>query len=406
MTRLRTLIFLILNFSLILSVQAQAEVPYRVVGYYTSYSIYSPDYFVTDIPAENLTHLIYSAIDISDNGQCVSSDEWADMRYPYPGDGQNERLRGNFKQLNELRRNHPDLQILMSVGSWNFSANFSNAVLDQQARIRLARSCVAFMREYGFDGIDVDWRFPVVGGIAGEGRTEDKDNLTFILAEFRGQFDYWAERDGRDYLMTITTPSSREIYENYDFTQFIGDIDWINLMAYSYQGDWSNLASHHAPLYPSVRDPRGVEFSEEFSISGTVNDLLDAGVPANKIVLGVPFFAHSWSLARTNDFFGLYGDVTGVPNGTRPGGTLYYSDLVSFLNNTSYVRYFDQDAIGAWMFNENARIAISYDNVESIQNKARFVRANGLGGMMAWELSFDSANRVLLSAIYNGLYGE
>src|SRR5437773_2575270 len=92
---------------------AQApESPYKLVGYYTSYSITAtPPFFVTDIPVDHLTHLNYYAIDISQNGQCVSIDPWADTQFPYPGDKTTERLRGNFKQLQLLKKAHPNLQI-------------------------------------------------------------------------------------------------------------------------------------------------------------------------------------------------------------------------------------------------------------------------------------------------------
>src|SRR5690348_3476528 len=96
--------------------------PYRLVGYYTSYSITdTPPYFVTDVPVDRLTDLNYYAVDISANGQCVSTDPWADTKFPYPGDKPTERLRGNFKQLQLLKKSHPNLQILMTIGGWDQS---------------------------------------------------------------------------------------------------------------------------------------------------------------------------------------------------------------------------------------------------------------------------------------------
>ena len=99
--------------------------PYRVVGYFPSYAIYQ-DYYVTDIAADQLTDLIYASVDISSQGQCVSSDVWTDTQYSYPGDKANMRLRGNFRQLQLLRGEHPNLKILFSIGGWEYSANFSD----------------------------------------------------------------------------------------------------------------------------------------------------------------------------------------------------------------------------------------------------------------------------------------
>src|SRR5215213_7159561 len=209
--KIRQMIMLLALFSaLSVSVaMAQDETqPYRVVGYYMSYDIYEPQYFVTDIPAHQLTDLIYGYVDISGNGQCVSADEWADTGFAYPDDTPNERVRGNFKQLALLKENNPDLHILMSIGGWEHSGRFSDVALTQEARIRFARSCVAFMRDNGFDGIDLDWRYPVEGG-ATPGRPEDAENYTLLVAEFRGQIEYWNERDTQTYLLTMTAPAAQ-----------------------------------------------------------------------------------------------------------------------------------------------------------------------------------------------------
>ncbi|NJO83233.1 MAG: hypothetical protein HC828_10710 [Blastochloris sp.] len=93
MTRLIVVVIAlsVLLLSVAPSLDAQVAAPtYRVVGYYTSYSVYD-EYGITDIPTNMLTHLVYSALDISENGQCVNADEWADLQLPYPGDTETER---------------------------------------------------------------------------------------------------------------------------------------------------------------------------------------------------------------------------------------------------------------------------------------------------------------------------
>ena len=132
----------------------------RLLAYYSYYNIY-PDqgeFLVTDIPVELLTHLHYADIGISETGQCASVDAYADTQYLYPGDRFSERLRGNFKQLPILRLRNPNLQIVMTVGGWDNSARFSDVALTEEARARFIRSCVTFMQQYDFDGIEIDWQ--------------------------------------------------------------------------------------------------------------------------------------------------------------------------------------------------------------------------------------------------------
>ena len=391
---------------LLVTQMAQAQepaFPYRLVGYYTAYSITAtPPYFVTDIPVDHLTHLNYYAIDISQNGQCVSTDPWADTQFPYPGDKTTERLRGNFKQLQLLKKGHPDLKILMTIGGWDQSKYFSDVAATHNARIRFANSCIVFMRQYGFDGIDIDWRYPISGGKDGNtNRPEDSANFTLLMAELRDQLDYWSGQDTKQYLLTMAVAPTH--YPNYELAQLQTYVDWINLMSYGFEGDWSKVAGPYSPLYGSSKDPRGDKARAENSVSGAVTECLDFGVPADKIVLGVGLYGQAWSSVKPGNLFGMYQPVQGVPAGTRPGGILYYRDLIPLLSSTNYIRYFDDETRTPWLYSQGNRVAISYEDQESIRNKAAYVGSTGLGGMSLWELGFDDSAHSLVDAAYTGL---
>lgn len=384
------------------------EPPFKLIGYYTSYSIYDPiNYMISSVPTAMLTHLYYSPISISAQGQCESADKWADTQFPYPGDKQTERLRGNFKQIGVLKKNNPNLQVVMSVGSWDFSKYFSDAASTQQARIRFARSCVAFMKQYGFDGIDLDWRFPVANGKEGNtARAEDLLNYPALLDDLRGQLDYWIQRDGRNYSLSITVPAVEPLYQNFKLDELATRVDWMNLMAYSFQGDWSEQVSHFAPLFGSSRDPRGEDIRRNYNVDGAVRALLDMGVPASKVVVGLPFFAQAWRITRPNDYFGLYQLAQGVPQGTRPGGILQYKDMVPLLTNPAFIRFFDEETQSPWLYNEDRRTVISYEDPTSIRAKGNYIRSLNLGGAFVWELSFDDKEQTLLKAAANIILGR
>ncbi|NDJ59587.1 MAG: glycoside hydrolase family 18 protein [Chloroflexi bacterium] len=375
------------------------DLDYVIVGHYSYYNIYDHDYFVTDIPADLLTHINYGYIDVSENGQCVSIDEWADVEYPYPGDLTTDRVRGNFNQLWLLREDNPGLQVLMTIGGWENSRNFSAAASTEEGRQRLARSCVGFMQEFAFNGINIDWRYPVSGGQFG-GEPEDRENFTRLLEAFRDEIELLAVEEGVRSLLTINAPAIEAFYENFELSEIHLHLDWINIMTYGFQGAWSDLASHHAPLYDNARNP---SLENDANVAGAVNAYLDAGVPARKIVIGIPFYAQTWRNVVSNGYFGLYQPAGGVPSGTRPGGMLYYRDLAPFFESENYIRYFDEEARVPWMYNESRRIAISYENPQSVANKAAYVRSNDLRGMMVWELSYDDDVHTLLRAVFGTL---
>src|SRR5260221_2744427 len=166
--RLKITLLVCILISFFLNGHASAQTgkaAYRIVGYYTAWSIYARQYFITDIPANELTDLNYAFINLSNSGECILGDEGGDMGYLYPGDLQSEPLRGNFKQLKLLKKAHPNLHILMSIGGWTWSDKFSNAALTPEFLIKLVRSCIGFMKRYAFDGIDIDCEVPSVCGL-------------------------------------------------------------------------------------------------------------------------------------------------------------------------------------------------------------------------------------------------
>jgi len=377
---------------------------YRVVAYFSSYSIYDLDYYVTDINPEIVTHINYRPFTVSENGQCITTDQWADTGYLYPGDDEFDRVRGNVHQLHMMRGDYPNLKLMMSVGGWELSEYFSDVALDEASRLRFARSCIALLRDYEFDGIDIDWRYPVVGGAEPvNARPSDTDNYVLLLETLRDELDKAGDKDERRYLLTALIPSSEALYTYYDLNAMHPYLDWLNVATYGYSGVWSEVASPHAPLYGSNRDPRSETVREVYNVDGTVNAFLDAGIPANKIVMGIAFFAQTWSNVRPNDIFGLYEPASGIPTGTRPNGVLYYRDLDPLLESENYTKYFDDATKTPWMYNADRRIAVSYENPRSIQFKASYVERFGLGGMMITEVGFDDASGTLLDAIGENL---
>jgi chitinase len=377
--------------------QKSNEIPaYRIVGYYPGWAIYDQQYFVTDIPADMLTHLNYAFATISDAGEVRLFDEWGDTQFPYPGEEGSTGLLGNFHQLQLLKQAHPHLQTLISIGGWTESGRFSDVALTPESRGRFARSAVEFMLRYGFDGIDIDWEYPTGGGLTGNiERPEDAENFVLLLQELRTQLDAQGSQNGRHYLLTIALGSGRDAYAPLAWARIHPLLDWINVMTYDMSGTWSSVTGFNAPLYDSMPNPPEVS-----STATTLNDLLALGVPADKLVMGVPFYGSAWQgVSAANN--GLHQPFT-APAGD--GGSFAYRDLAAnYLNNSDYQAFWDESAQAPWLYSANAGVMIAYDDPRSIALKANFVREHGLGGMMFWELSQDTADATLLTTIYNAL---
>lgn len=138
----------------------EPESGYKMVGYYAGWASYS-GFLVTDIDARKLTHINYAFANISDDGEMVVGDPASDYE--------------NFKQLQHLKKKHPHLKTMISVGGWTWSKNFSNAAASEDSRVKFAESVRRFILENGFDGVDLDWEYPVSGGHPDNvNRPEDK----------------------------------------------------------------------------------------------------------------------------------------------------------------------------------------------------------------------------------------
>ena len=111
----------------------------RIVGYYTSWSIYQRDFQVADIPADKLTHINYAFANVDGaTGECILGDKWSDD--------------ANFRYLGELKEKYPHLKALISVGGWTWSGEFCwlPRPMDRMpsSQIRSSLSIVIDMRSF------------------------------------------------------------------------------------------------------------------------------------------------------------------------------------------------------------------------------------------------------------------
>lgn len=368
----------------------------RIVGYFTSWGVYGRDYHVSDIPANKLTHINYAFANIV-NGEIALGDPYADIDKFYPGDSWDAgALRGNFNQLNKLKEQHPHLRTLISVGGWTWSDHFSDVALTDASREKFVSSAVTSMQQYGFDGIDIDWEYPVGGGEAGNGnRPEDRHNYTLLMGEFREQLDALESQTGDDYLLTIAVGTGPSHIDDLELPQLAQHLDWINVMSYDMSGAWSSQTGFNSPLYAATGDPQGSQLNVHASLSRFVN----AGVPSDKIVMGGAFYGRGWQgVPNVNN--GLFQSHAGVPAGTWEPGNFDYEDIKDnyLLNST---RYWHEEAHVPWLYNANTGVMITYDDPESLGIKSQYIVDNHYGGMMFWELSGDDSQASLLTSIYD-----
>ncbi len=385
----------------------QPPAPPHVIGYFTSWGVASRGYTVAQIPGDKLTHVNYAFSAVNFFGKCALGDPAADTQRFYGARDSVDKtadikdgLHGTFNQFLKLKQKYPHLKVMISIGGWNGSAQFSDIALTEESRQAFAQSCVElYFQKYPgvFDGIDLDWEYPVSGGRE-DGRPEDKHNFTLLLAELRRQLDTQGTADGKQYLLTIAAPAGPANYANYELDHIHQYLDFINVMTYDFHGTWEMTTNFNAPLYKSSTDPSADP--AHFNTDAAMQAYLAAGIPASKLVMGIPFYGRGWQGAPDVNY-GLYQTATGPAKGTWEPGVFDYADIAKRYLPT-YTRYWQDEAKVPWLYDPATGIMITYEDPESVGLKADYVKAQSLGGVMLWELSNDGG--ALLDVIYNRLY--
>lgn len=377
-----------------------------IVGYFAEWDVYGRNYHVSDIPAEKLTHINYAFAKINSNGEVTTFDPYAATEKNYPGNNWNESLRGSFKQLQLLKKKHPHLKTLIAIGGWTLSDPFSDIALTQESRTKFALSAVNFMREYGFDGIDIDWEYPVGGGIA-KGRPEDKQNFTLLMAEIRHQMNQLQNVTKTKYLLTVASPAGSQI-NHYELAAAAEYIDWFNVMTYDFHGAWENTSNHQAPLQQNSLDPSPL--AATYNVSYAISSYIQAGVSPSQLVLGIPLYSRGWAGVNA-DNLGLFQAAAKPSQGTWEDGILDYSDLLRKIksNSDKYIVSWDAEAKTSWVFNPyiEGGAFYTYEDLKTVNEKIKFIKAQNLRGAMFWEISGDVRDSndadSIINAVHKGL---
>jgi len=297
----------------------------------------------------------------------------------------------NFAFLAGLKQQNPSLTVLVSVGGWLWSTNFSDISLTPQSRKLFIQSVMDFLSRYNLDGLDIDWEYPGMVGSGHPFRAEDKQNFTLLLKELRQRFNGETKGSHRKLYLTIAAGASNEFLAHTEMAKVQKYVDTVNLMAYDYYEPSSDaITGHHAPLFTNGADPKKI------SAEASVLAFEQAGVPATKILLGLPFYGHIWGqVAESNH--GLFQAGKPVPKGYAPYGLISETML-----NHGFTRYWDPIASAPYLYSQEKQIFVSYEDPESLATKCDYVLTHKLGGVMFWDYSGDPSG-ILLGTINKSL---
>ncbi|KAL5621754.1 hypothetical protein BROUX41_006654 [Berkeleyomyces rouxiae] len=374
--------------------------------YYTDWSIYARDFPVANMTANTLTHVNFAFLNVHKNGTVFSGDVWADIEKPFSDETPatyvddngvtQTKAYGCVGELYKLKEKNRRLKTLLSIGGWTWSTNFTFVAAEEASRDEFAKSSVNLLRDWGFDGIDVDWEYPK--------SKADGDNFVTLLKRVRQELDDYAAKytPGYHYPLTIAAPAGQANYQYLDMKGLGEVLDYVNLMGYDYGGSWSAASGYLANVYPSTENPASTEFNTEDAVEAYLN----GGVPSHKLVLGMPVYGRSFDQTdgMGKSFVKPADDKVfeaGV-DGTWEIGAWDYKALP--LEGAE--EFDDNKVIGHYSYDKTKKQLISYDTPKIIASKVDYLRSKKLGGSMFWEASADKLGEgSLIAAAYEAQGG-
>jgi chitinase len=315
-----------------------------------------------------LSHINYAFVDIKDNRAWLHNEVTDTV---------------NLRKLSELKKINPELKILISIGGWSWSKNFSDATLTDTSTKNFALSAVDIVSKYDLDGIDIDWEYPGMIGDSNVYRPEDKQHYTALFKELREGLNDLSLTTRMKYYVTTAVGGSQSYIDHTEMDKVQQYTDYINIMSYDYAGGWDPISGHHTNLYVSSGD------TDQYSAHRSVQAFIASGVPSAKIVIGMAFYGKGWQMEST-DNNGLYKKAL---RSARGGGFTYLKD--SLINKNGYKEYWDAKAKAPYLFNAEKKIFISYDNERSVKQKCKYVKQHHLAGAMFWEYNNDKKEYLL-----------
>ena len=283
-----------------------------------------------------------------------------------------------------MKTYNKDLKTMLAIGGWNEgSRRFSPLVEDRDRRQVFIKSAIRFLRQYNFDGIDLDWEYPTQR--AG-GRPQDRANYATFIEEMREAFQSEADKTGKERLLiSMAVPASLEYAgKGYAIDRLNEALDFFNLLTYDYHAAQEPAVNHHSPLF-RPDDWSEYDFRKDLNIDATVRFYLENGATRDKLLLGIPTYGRSFTLA--NPDVHETGSPAAAPSeagsGTKEDGYLAYYEICNHWELvTQYPGY-----MGPYAHKGNQWVG--FDDVDAVVEKAFYVAEEELGGIMFWTIDND-----------------
>ncbi len=236
-------------------------------------------------------------------------------------------------------------------------AGFSGLAASAATRQAFVGNMLRLVEANGYDGVDLDWEFP--------DSAADRDNLTALIHNLRAAL-------GPNRSLSISAGPTDYRGRWLDIAAIMPDLTWFSSMTYDMGGaGWSTYADDNAALHPGRPG--------EDNVADSVAYYLGRGVPAAKLMIGLPFFGQRYDQAT-----GVYAPLSAPSSGSTPD----YKEIATLVNR-GWTEGRNPTTQTPYLEREDGPGVITFDDAPSIAAKCRYVVSSGIGGVIVWRLGQD-----------------
>ncbi len=370
-------------------------------------AVYMPNWqpaaLVDALHGDSVTHVLYAFLHLcgpgglpADASRCESRPDFA-----VAASAIDDTFDAAFARL---KTRAPHVKVLASVGGWGGSDPFFHLANDAAKRTVFATAAAGFLRAHpSFDGIDIDWEHPTTNGSANGvalGASADGQGYADLVVALRAALDKLAGETGRRYLVTSAINTGHAVVDRINYRQAATALDLVFMMTYDFYGPWTKTAGNHAA-------PRSAGVDREEGLDAAVKTMTAAGVPAHKLVAGVAMYGRGFTGVAPPARGGSPVGSACTGSYPAPEGSATYAEIATrYLDREGrgrhgYVAMFDARTQAWNLYNARSRLFMGYDDPRAVLAKGAIVRASGLAGVFAWELSQDNGD--ILNAMNVGV---
>lgn len=399
----------------------------KIVGYFPewAYKSEAQAYFdVADLQWDSLTHIQYSFAMIDPQTNKIKfGDEHAAIKEDFSNHelthkGKKVELdptlpyKGHFNILQTMKKQYPDVDLLISVGGWAGSRGFYT-MLDTDAGINtFADSCVDFIRTYGFDGVDIDFEYPSSTSQSGNPddfdlseprRAKLNERYNLLMKTLREKLDAASKTDGKDYLLTAAVTASSWVLGGVSSNEYAKNLDFLSVMSYDFHGGWNEFVENLANIYPDPADKETSAMLMPVLNMDWAYRYYRGVLPSEKILMGIPYYTRGWENVQggTNGLHGtsktpasgkynIWGDDLNGDGVLEPAGANPLWHGLNLMDQDANVKeYWDDVGKVPHLWNDKDKTFLSFENEKSIDERVKYIEDKNLGGALIWVMNGD-----------------